>query len=289
MSAASSSRWMGLTLRDKLSHLTEQLPEVPPDASSRRPGEGLACGDLQEACLEAITAQLGESVDFVRNYAELIYEEHATELPAEAGRQLRLILKACDRAEQLVDWLQAFCRAGKPVPSLTEIELEPLLTELGREVSASCPMLTELSLERPLPRVLGDGESLARLFTILLSLAEDIFRGQKCRAKIFAAEDSSVILRIVSDQAESEAQRGHTTWGSVIERLKLGVAARIIRANRGRLWIRSRSGGEITFRIRLLQKRNELSAGARIRPPHWVATDIECERTTAESTDESAS
>ncbi|MCS7237150.1 MAG: hypothetical protein NZ899_02625 [Thermoguttaceae bacterium] len=273
MSTASSSRKTHALHPDKPSDHFSEAAGSPSDCFSQEACMELPSGQLETTFFETIAEQLAQSLEIIRNYSELVYERHVGELEAEACRHLRLVMKACDRAEELVDWLRAFCHAGRSVPNATEIDLDRLLSQLRKDSRRFAPAVRELSVSHPLTPVIGDAESVTQLFSILLSLARDFYTGQRCLAEIAPGEDSSMVLRLIPDEPRRADRLLKPLKLSPVEELKLAIALRLVRANQGKLQINTDSAGIIEFVLTLPQKGRNSSAVPKIRPPHWVVND----------------
>lgn len=125
-----------------------------------------------EAFAYSVAHDLRAPLRAMRGFGQVLLEEHASTLDAEARDYLARIAAASAQLDALIQDLLEYTRIGRAGVRLEEIALETFLTELLRQTA---PELREaradVRLEGPFPRVRADPVILAQIVRNLLSNA----------------------------------------------------------------------------------------------------------------------
>jgi signal transduction histidine kinase len=184
-------------------------------------------------------------------FSEILLQEYATQIPAEAQRLLRMVCDSAEEMGRLIEGLANFSRLGRQPVSIQVLELASLvqdvLDELGDEREGRKVEVRFGSL----PDCTGDPALLKQVFTNLLSNAFKFTRGLEqafieigCRAQqaepAYFVRDNGVGFDMqYASRLFGIFQRLHPR--SEFEGIGIGlsIAQRIIQRHGGRIWAES--------------------------------------------------
>jgi PAS domain S-box-containing protein len=124
-----------------------------------------------EAFSYSVSHDMRSPLRAMQGYARAILQDHGQTLAPDAVHGLERIQRAANRLDLLVRDVLAYSKIAKGYTALTPVELSPLLGDL----LTNCPDLHSriscISIEEPLPAVLGHEAYLAQCFTNLIENA----------------------------------------------------------------------------------------------------------------------
>ena len=214
-------------------------------------------GRSDAAVLEVLATQMRESLEVAHDYAEHLWERIQAQLDSEACRHLRMLLKARDHLETLVELLTRFERAGRLHQVTPEVNLSPILEEIRHRVRGPDGLAIHLETDSELPAIAGDIELLKDLFLIVFQLGSRLMAGASPRVEIRIAESSPshLCVRVYPDRSleEGNSQPVGDPLESAAKDTKfavgLAIARRIVHSHHGQLWLDCQTDGSVVFHL----------------------------------------
>jgi light-regulated signal transduction histidine kinase (bacteriophytochrome) len=214
-------------------------------------------GRSDAAVLEVLATQMRESLEVAHDYAEYLWERIQPQLDSEACRHLRMLLRACDHLETLVELLTRFERAGRLHQVSAEVNLSAILEEIRHRVRGSDGRAISLETDPELPVLAGDVELLKDLFLIVFQLGSRLMVGASPQVEIRIAESSPSHLYIRISSHRSLEQGNAQPVGNLLEAatkdtkfaVGLAIARRIVHSHRGQLWLDCQTDGSVVFHV----------------------------------------
>jgi len=189
----------------------------------------------------------------INGYAEILREEHASEVDEEGRELLAKIANNSVRMAQLIDGLLDFSRLGRIDRGSAEVDMHALATSVAHELQAGVPgkagAVANIEITQ-LPPVTGDAEMLRQVWYQLISNALK-FSTHRERPTIRIAgweEGSEVVYAVHDNGVGFDMQFGDKLFG-VFQRLHspeefpgvgvgLAIVRRIVERHGGRVWAR---------------------------------------------------
>jgi signal transduction histidine kinase len=143
----------------------------------------------------SITHDLRAPLRAMRAFGEILQQECATSLPADAQEHLRLIVSSAARMDKLILDILQYSRLARSEVKLEPIELVPLLEGIIASYPALQPGKADIRIDGTLPRVLGNEAALTQCCSNLLE-----------NAVKFVAPDVRPLVRIWAEAKPPQAQ-----------------------------------------------------------------------------------
>jgi signal transduction histidine kinase/CHASE1-domain containing sensor protein len=219
-------------------------------------------GDL-EAFSYSVSHDLRAPLRSMDGFAEILLEDYASMLPAEAQDYLGRIRRAASRMAELIDDLLAFSRLGRQEVQVADVDVTAVaraaLETLSHQIDGRA---IEFDFG-DLPPAVADRSLLEQVYLNLLANAIKFSRGKEpAEIAIGAHRDNGVVVYTVSDNgAGFDDTRADRLFG-VFQRLHkatefegtgvgLALCQRIVQKHGGRIWAVSQSGYGATFSFTL--------------------------------------
>jgi light-regulated signal transduction histidine kinase (bacteriophytochrome) len=209
---------------------------------------------------------LQEPLRMVASYMQLLEQQYADRLDADAHEFIGFAVDGAKRMQTLIDDLLAYSRVGTRAKPLQPTDCAALVaTALG-----SLRMAIEESGAQvqcgPLPVVMGDAAQLTQLFQNLIANAIK-FRGRQApRIAVWADPDDGFWRFAVQDNGIGIApeyferifvmfQRLHSRSTYPGTGIGLAICKKIVERHGGRIWVESTPGTGSTFQFTLLTEK----------------------------------
>lgn len=127
-------------------------------------------GDLEHFS-HSIAHDLRAPLRAMRIFAQLLQEDCATCIKAEAQENTQHIITAAARMDKLIEDVLQFSRLARNELPLTPVDVAALLRGIIQSYPAFHSSQVEIQLQEPLPRVLGNEAALTQCFSNLLDNA----------------------------------------------------------------------------------------------------------------------
>jgi signal transduction histidine kinase len=228
---------------------------------SARTAELEAANAELEAFSYCVSHDLRAPVRAVAGLARMVVEEHAAELPADAGRLLDQVAASAEQMGQLIDALLALARLGQQGLHPETVELEELVAEVMRELEPAIGARhVELTVGRMAP-VWADRTLMRQVIANLLSNAVKFTAGRDpavievgcvtegAQPVYFVRDNGAGFDERYADKLFQVFQRLHRTEEFDGTGVGLALAERIVRRHGGRIWADGAVGRGATFRF----------------------------------------
>jgi signal transduction histidine kinase len=206
--------------------------------------------------------------------SQILLQEYATQIPAEAQRFLRIVYDSAQEMERLIEGLLNFSRVGR----------RPLINQAVKLARLVQEVLDEFSHERAgrkvevrlgyLPDCVGDPEFLKQVFMNLLSNAFKFTRGREPAViEVDCREQQAQPVYFVRDNGAGFDMQYASKLFGVFQRLHprsefegtgvgLSIVERIVQRHGGRIWVEAEVDKGATFYFTLPQD-------SEWQPPHY--------------------
>lgn len=206
---------------------------------------------------------LKEPLRGIHNYSMFLLEDYADKLDADGKSKLETLMRLTRRMEVLIDSLLQYSRLGRIDLNMEEVDLNEVLAEVLENLDVNFKSeQVEVSIPRPLPRVLGDRVQLGEIFHNLIvngvkyndSRPKRIEIGYEAgRPPVFYVRDNGIgipdkhydaIFRIFKRLHAREKYGGGTGAG-------LTIVKKIVERHNGSIRVESTPGEGTTFHFTL--------------------------------------
>jgi light-regulated signal transduction histidine kinase (bacteriophytochrome) len=233
-------------------------------------------GRSETAVLEVLAALMRDSLEVAREYAEHLWEHNATQLDSEACRHLRMLLRACDHLESLIELLSRFERAGRLSQITAQTDLLAVAEEIRHRVRGADGRSIDLEGSPELGPVAGDLELLKDLLLIIFQLGSWLMPAGCPRAEIRLADSSPahVCIRISATRLgnqESSQPAAHLLESASKDTrfaIALAIARRIVHSHHGQLWLECPADGAVIFHVVLPSRLENIRLREETPKPH---------------------
>jgi len=217
-----------------------------------------------EAFSYTIAHDLRAPVRNMHSLADALVEDFAEDLPAEAQEYTRRIVGAAVRMDNLIKDLLAYARLSREAIRLEPLDLDAVLSDvLGQMRPEMHERRAEVSVERPLGRVLAHRTTLGQVMTNLLGNAlKFVKEDQKPVARVCSEDRGDHVRIYVEDRGIGIAPEHRERIFRVFERLHAqeaypgtGIGLAIVRKATERMGgscgVESNPGGGSRFWVEL--------------------------------------
>jgi len=207
----------------------------------------------------SVSHDLRAPIRSIHGYANILKEEYASVLDAEAMRLIQTILRNSKRMGQLIDDLLAFSRLGRRELMRFEISVQDMVQSVVEEqriIEGDRPV--EIRIAR-LPNAFADLTTLRQVWINLVSNALKYSRGrQRSIVEIGSFEKDRVLIYYIKDNGAGFDMKYYDKLFGVFQRLHsqkefegtgvgLAIVQRIIAKHGGRIWAEAKLNEGATF------------------------------------------
>ena len=213
-----------------------------------------------EAVNRTLSHDLRAPLRSIKGFAQIVAQEYAGRLDAEADSHLARIIRACQRMQEMLDALFRLLRLGAISDGFGDIDcgvvLAGVLEDLRADIDEVGGVVTSQS---GLPVVRGHAGLLQQIFQNLIANALKFRRSEPPRVHVsveraagewrFAVEDNGV--GIAADHRQSVFGVFNRLVGPTVPGTGVGLSLvkRAVEKQGGRIWIDSEPGKGSTFRF----------------------------------------
>lgn len=234
------------------------------DISERKKAEE-AIRDINrelESFTYSVSHDLRAPLRIIDGYADILEEDHASQLDAEGRRFLKVIKSNARRMGQLIDDLLDLSRTGRKGMEFEKVDMQGMVQEIVEEMEQVKELNAHIQIGE-LPEVKADGSLIRQVWINLISNAVKYSsRGQTPHIRIMATKKPGAYEFSVSDNGVGFDMSYSGKLFGVFQRLHndadfegtgigLALVARIIKRHGGRIWADARPGEGATFTFNL--------------------------------------
>jgi PAS domain S-box-containing protein len=213
--------------------------------------------DLEQFAFIA-SHDLREPLRVITSYAQLLARQHQGRLDQDADEYIGYITSGVARMQDMVDDLLTFAQVGKESAQEEDIAMEEALQRARQNLARIFDESAAGVEHGPLPVVRGSRFALTMLFQNLLENAVKYRREDPPRIRVRAAEKDGAWVISVEDNGIGIQRQHFDRIFRIFQRLHgpgqhggtgigLAIAARVVAAAGGRIWVTSEPGAGSTF------------------------------------------
>jgi PAS domain S-box-containing protein len=236
--------------------------KITRDLSERKLGEDRvkALNKELESFSYSVSHDLRAPLRAIDGYAQMLEEDYAARLDAEAQRLLGVVRGNARRMGQLIDDLLAFSRLGRQEPALQRVDMTRLAREVADELRGARPVAIEV---RGLPPANADPALLRQVWMNLIGNAiKYSSKKPDARVVVAAREEAHENIYSVTDNGAGFDMRYAEKLFGVFQRLHrpeefegtgvgLAIVQRVVTRHGGRVWAEGKTGEGASFHFSL--------------------------------------
>lgn len=219
-----------------------------------------------------ISHDLRSPLSSIKNYAEIILEDHGHELSEDAQALFQKVIRGTDKMSGLIKDVLQYSRVGRTELQHTPIDMKKLLEEIRDELLAPLNGQKVRFLIRETPPISGDKTMLMQLFTNLAGNAVKYStvenRPDPAHIEVNGEVKDGFVVYTVADNGIGIDMKYANRIFELFQRLDnakniqgtgvgLAIAKRIIEKHKGKIWLESRLNHGTKFYIGLPVKQEE--------------------------------
>ena len=159
-----------LALKSAQEELTQHAANLERKVAERTAKLREMVGEL-EAFSYSVSHDLRAPLRAMQGFSHVLLQDFAQKIGPEEREYLKRIVKASERMDRLIQDVLAYSRAGRTELKLQSVDPEKLIAEVIQHYPALQAPRAEISIERPLLRVIGHDASLTQCLSNLLTNA----------------------------------------------------------------------------------------------------------------------
>lgn len=204
--AEEALRELNATLEERVADRTRQLQETVAEL---------------DAFAYTVSHDLRAPLRGIEGFARILREEHAGGLGETGQRYATRIYAAAERMDQLIQDLLAYSRLGRVDLELRQVELEAVVeASLGDHRAVLDAAGAEVTVERPLPAVLGNRAVLSQIVgNLLTNAAKFVAKGTAPHIRVRAEREAGRVCLWVEDNGIGIEDEYRERVFNVFERL----------------------------------------------------------------------
>jgi light-regulated signal transduction histidine kinase (bacteriophytochrome) len=219
-----------------------------------------------------ISHDLRTPLSSIKNYSEIILEDHGNEFSDEAKELFTRVIRGTDKMTSLIKDVLQYSRVGRADMASGPIDMKKLLEEIREELVGLEERNDIKFIIKNTPSLIGDKTMVMQLFTNLVGNAVkySTYLGRKDAALVEidgSAKDGFVVYTI-QDNGIGIDMKYATRIFDLFKRLDnvkniqgtgvgLAIVKRIIEKHRGKIWLESRLDHGTKFYIAIPEKQSE--------------------------------
>lgn len=215
-----------------------------------------------ESVSYSISHDMRQPLRSMRQYSQILLEDHAGALDETARRYLDRIVAGADRLDRLIQDVLTLGRMTRQEIALSRVDLEPLVDEILRHYPTFQSAAGLFNVRRPLPAVWADDTPLTQALANLFGNAFKFARSDvPLRIDIWAEDvDGGRVRLYVADNGIGIAPEHFDRIWKIFERVDYGIdgtgiglsiVRKAIERMNGAVGVRSEAGEGSTFWIEL--------------------------------------
>lgn len=211
-----------------------------------------------------ISHDLRTPLSSIKNYTEIILEDHGSEMSEEAKRLFGKVVSAADKMAGLIRDVLQYSRVGRAELSWNPVDMGKILREIKEEL-ISPKKDKDLVLDiKNTPEVYGDKTMILQLFTNLVGNAVkySTLPGQTARVVVNGDEKDGYVTYTIEDNGIGIDMRYANRIFELFKRMDnvrkiegtgvgLAIAKRIVEKHEGKIWLESRLNHGTKFYVSL--------------------------------------
>ena len=214
-----------------------------------------------------ISHDLRTPLSSIKNYSEIILEDHADALPAEAVTLLKKVVKSTDKMSQLIKDVLHYSKVGRTGIEYKKLDMHKLLADVIEEVEANS------TNDKLVVRVVnsldihGDNTMITQLFQNLIGNAVKYSAKKESPVVEISSQphENGLILYTISDNGVGLDMKYANRIFELFRRLDnvkdfegtgvgLAIVKRIVEKHGGRIWVDSSLGHGTKFYLTIATK-----------------------------------
>lgn len=215
--------------------------------------------DELEAFSYSVSHDLRAPLRAINGFSEALMEDHGSKIPNDAKKYLSRIAANSRKMGTLIDDLLEFSRMNRKKVNYQRVNLKKLVDRLIDDVFND--FRKNITVEE-LPKITGDKEMLAQVFSNLISNAVKYSSTQeKSEITISFSEEASCFVISIRDNGVGFDMKYYDKLFNVFQRLHnedefegtgvgLSLCAKIMKAHDGEIWAHSQKDEGTTFYLR---------------------------------------
>ncbi len=229
--------------------------------------------ELEEANKElesfsyTVSHDLRSPLRSIDGFANILLEDYAPVMDAEAQRLLHVIIKNANKMGTLIDDLLAFSRLGRQDIQMLDIDMQAMAASVYDELVPDAEKHAIDFRLNPIPPTSGDPSLIRQVWiNIIGNAVKYTSKKQYRRIDVSATNDDNYTMYIVSDNGAGFNMEHKAKLFGVFQRLHspkefegtgvgLATVHRIIQRHKGKIWAEGKSGEGATFYFTLPTKK----------------------------------
>lgn len=216
-----------------------------------------------------ISHDLRSPLSAIRNYSEIILEDHGEQFSEDAKDLFGRVIRGTDKMAELIKNVLHYSRVGRAGLEWTDIDMQKMLQEIREEVLGPVAGQNTRFVIKNTPAVHGDRTMLMQLFTNLAGNAVKYSTGSNpALIEINGEKDGDFVVYTITDNGIGIDMKYSTRIFELFRRLDnvkniegtgvgLAIAKRIVEKHGGKIWLESRLGHGTKFYVSLPEKQPE--------------------------------
>lgn len=229
--------------------------------------------ELQEANKElesfsySVSHDLRSPLRSIDGFSNILLEDYAPVLDAEARRLLNVIIKNANKMGLLIDDLLAFSRLGRQDLQMSEIDMQSMAASVFDELVPDAEKQMLDFRIKPIPPTSGDPSLIRQVWINIIGNAiKYTSKKQNRLIEVSAKTENNTTVYIVSDNGAGFNMEHKAKLFGVFQRLHspkefegtgvgLATVHRIIQRHKGKIWAEGKTGEGATFYFTLPGKK----------------------------------
>lgn len=209
-----------------------------------------------------ISHDLRTPLSSVKNYTEIILEDHGEEFSPEAKELFGRVIRGTDKMAELIKDVLQYSRVGRADINANPLDMKKILFEIREELLVPlASRQVEIDIKNT-PEVMGDRTMIMQLFTNIVGNAVKYSPQDPALIEINGETQKDFIVYTVSDNGLGIDMRYASRIFELFRRLDnvknihgtgvgLAIAKRIVEKHKGKIWLESRLNHGTKFYIAL--------------------------------------
>lgn len=219
-----------------------------------------------------ISHDLRTPLSSIKNYSEIILEDHGNEFSEEAKELFNRVIRGTDKMTSLIKDVLQYSRVGRAEMASEPIDMKRLLQEIREELVGLDERNDIKFIIKNTPSIIGDKTMVMQLFTNLVGNAVkySTYPGRKDNAivEIDGSTKDGFVVYTIKDNGIGIDMKYANRIFELFKRLDnvknidgtgvgLAIVKRIIEKHRGKIWLESQLDHGTKFYVGIPEKQTE--------------------------------